>query len=191
MLSRSMPRKTDTGAEEAAHWQAFRNYLDNIDKYTDVEAQKDDLGPLAALRHRLWLGQGVHPQVRARGCARARLVHPVAHPVRALSPLVLRDVRRRASRRLAAGPAGGQHAVRRQSRRQLERYEPRHGFGPVRHERGFRRHAHRGQLDLHQPARQLVIGRRLERRRRLQRRRWRWWRRRWWRRWRLRLNVAI
>jgi uncharacterized membrane protein len=40
VLSRSMPRKTDHGAELAARWQAFKQYLQNIDKYSDLEQQK-------------------------------------------------------------------------------------------------------------------------------------------------------
>jgi hypothetical protein len=36
-----MPRKTDRGAEEAARWRAFRTYLREIDKYTDIAAQKE------------------------------------------------------------------------------------------------------------------------------------------------------
>lgn len=41
ILSRFMARKTDFGAEEAAAWQAFRSYLRDIDKYSDLEAQKE------------------------------------------------------------------------------------------------------------------------------------------------------
>jgi uncharacterized membrane protein len=41
VASRYMPRKTDAGAEAAARWKAFKEYLRNIDKYADVEAQKD------------------------------------------------------------------------------------------------------------------------------------------------------
>jgi hypothetical protein len=41
ILSRYMPRKTDKGAEAAARWQAFKNYLKNIDRYSDLEAQKE------------------------------------------------------------------------------------------------------------------------------------------------------
>ncbi len=40
ILSRFMPRKTDKGAEEAARWRAFKTYLQNIDKYSDLEQQK-------------------------------------------------------------------------------------------------------------------------------------------------------
>lgn len=40
ILARFMPRKTDQGAEAAARWQAFKNYLQNIDKYADMDAQK-------------------------------------------------------------------------------------------------------------------------------------------------------
>ncbi len=35
-LARFMPRKTAKGAEQAARWQAFRAYLRNIGKYTDL-----------------------------------------------------------------------------------------------------------------------------------------------------------
>jgi len=40
ILARYMPRKTDKGAEAAARWRAFKTYLENIDKYSDIEAQK-------------------------------------------------------------------------------------------------------------------------------------------------------
>jgi hypothetical protein len=36
-----MPRKSDKGSEEAARWQAFKTYLRDIDKYSDIEAQKE------------------------------------------------------------------------------------------------------------------------------------------------------
>jgi len=35
-----MPRKTEKGAELAARAQAFKRYLQNIDQYADMEAQK-------------------------------------------------------------------------------------------------------------------------------------------------------
>jgi uncharacterized membrane protein len=38
ILSRFMPRKTRLGADEAARWRAFRNYLDGIESYTDLRA---------------------------------------------------------------------------------------------------------------------------------------------------------
>lgn len=37
VLARHMPRKTDTGAEEAAKWLAFKRYMENIEQYTKVE----------------------------------------------------------------------------------------------------------------------------------------------------------
>ncbi len=40
ILARAMPRKTDKGAEEAARWEAFRSYLENIEQYSDLEQQK-------------------------------------------------------------------------------------------------------------------------------------------------------
>ena len=40
LLSRFMPRKTDHGAELAARWQAFKSYLRDIDRYSDLEEQK-------------------------------------------------------------------------------------------------------------------------------------------------------
>lgn len=41
IAARFMPRKTDAGAEAAARWKAFKEYLRNIDKYSDVAAQKE------------------------------------------------------------------------------------------------------------------------------------------------------
>ena len=41
LLSRFMPRKTDAGAELAARWQAFKSYLRDIDRYSDLEEQKE------------------------------------------------------------------------------------------------------------------------------------------------------
>ena len=41
LLSRFMPRKTDVGAELAARWQAFKSYLRDIDRYSDLEEQKE------------------------------------------------------------------------------------------------------------------------------------------------------
>ncbi|MCC6455481.1 MAG: DUF2207 domain-containing protein [Caldilineaceae bacterium] len=41
VVAQFMPRKSDKGAEEAARWQAFKTYLRNIDKYSDIEAQKE------------------------------------------------------------------------------------------------------------------------------------------------------
>ncbi len=40
-LSRFLPRKTRQGAESAARWNAFRRYLENIDKYTNVASAKE------------------------------------------------------------------------------------------------------------------------------------------------------
>ena len=37
LMARFMPRKTADGAELAARWQAFRSYLQNIEKYTDLK----------------------------------------------------------------------------------------------------------------------------------------------------------
>lgn len=41
ILSRHRPRKTDVGAEAAPRWKAFKNYLVNIDKYADLDQQKE------------------------------------------------------------------------------------------------------------------------------------------------------
>ena len=41
VVSRYMPRKTDEGSEAVARWKAFKEYLRNIDKYTDLDAQKE------------------------------------------------------------------------------------------------------------------------------------------------------
>lgn len=49
-LSRYLPRKTRQGAEAAARWNAFRRYLENIEKYTNVasaEAQFEKYLPYA------------------------------------------------------------------------------------------------------------------------------------------------
>ncbi|MHB0875914.1 MAG: DUF2207 family protein [Anaerolineae bacterium] len=35
----AMPRRTEQGAEETARWQAFKRYLDDIDRYDDVAAK--------------------------------------------------------------------------------------------------------------------------------------------------------
>ncbi len=40
-VGRHMPRKTPEGAEEAAKWLAFKHYLENIEKHSDLEAVKD------------------------------------------------------------------------------------------------------------------------------------------------------
>jgi uncharacterized membrane protein YgcG len=40
-VSRHMPRKTPQGVEEAAKWLAFKNYLQNIEQYADLETVKD------------------------------------------------------------------------------------------------------------------------------------------------------
>ncbi|MFN8496100.1 MAG: DUF2207 domain-containing protein [Caldilineaceae bacterium] len=40
IIARNLPRKTDKGAEAAARWRAFKTYLQNIEKYSDVEQQK-------------------------------------------------------------------------------------------------------------------------------------------------------
>lgn len=39
--SSAMPKKTDFGAEESTKWRAFSNYLQQIQKYTDVQAAAD------------------------------------------------------------------------------------------------------------------------------------------------------
>jgi uncharacterized membrane protein len=41
VVSRHMPRKTPKGVEEAAKWLAFKNYLQNIEQYADLEVVKD------------------------------------------------------------------------------------------------------------------------------------------------------
>jgi hypothetical protein len=40
-FARSMPRKTDFGAEQAQRWRAFRNYLQQMQQYTNVQAAAD------------------------------------------------------------------------------------------------------------------------------------------------------
>lgn len=41
IFARVMPRKTTKGSEAAARWRAFKEYLDNIEQYTDLEQAKD------------------------------------------------------------------------------------------------------------------------------------------------------
>lgn len=41
IVGRHMPRKTPTGAEEAAKWLAFKRYLQTIEKHGDLETVKD------------------------------------------------------------------------------------------------------------------------------------------------------
>lgn len=41
ILSRHMPRKTGEGSEAAARWRAFKSYLQDIEKYSDLESQKE------------------------------------------------------------------------------------------------------------------------------------------------------
>ena len=41
VVARFMPRKTDQGAEEAAKWRAFGRYLQDMQKYTNVQAAAD------------------------------------------------------------------------------------------------------------------------------------------------------
>lgn len=41
LISRFMPRKTSEGARAAMQWEAFRNYLQNLEKYQDVQNAKD------------------------------------------------------------------------------------------------------------------------------------------------------
>lgn len=50
IVGQHMPAKTRAGAEAAAKWRAFREYLENIEKYGDIEAAAecfDDYLPLA------------------------------------------------------------------------------------------------------------------------------------------------
>ncbi|MDP9363999.1 MAG: DUF2207 domain-containing protein, partial [Chloroflexota bacterium] len=41
LLSRALPRKTPAGAEAAARWRAFRKYLDEIERYEQLDEAKD------------------------------------------------------------------------------------------------------------------------------------------------------
>jgi hypothetical protein len=41
LLSSAMPRKTESGAEAAAKWRAFRRYLEDIDKYEKLDEAKE------------------------------------------------------------------------------------------------------------------------------------------------------
>jgi len=40
-LARFMPSKTPAGSEASARWKAFRRYLENIEKYTNLEESKE------------------------------------------------------------------------------------------------------------------------------------------------------
>ncbi len=57
-----MPAKTVKGAEEAAKWRAFRNYLQNIRQYTDIEKVTDQFNEylpyaIAFGLERTWVNQ--------------------------------------------------------------------------------------------------------------------------------------
>ena len=41
ILAQFMPKRTDKGATAAAKWNAFKRYLSNIEKYTNVAEAKD------------------------------------------------------------------------------------------------------------------------------------------------------
>ncbi|MDH7487407.1 MAG: DUF2207 domain-containing protein [Anaerolineae bacterium] len=41
LIARFMPRKTQAGSEAAARWNAFKRYLRDIEKYTNLEEAKD------------------------------------------------------------------------------------------------------------------------------------------------------
>jgi len=41
LIARVMPRKTQAGSEAAARWNAFKRYLKDIEKYTNLEEAKD------------------------------------------------------------------------------------------------------------------------------------------------------
>lgn len=60
LFSNAMPAKTHKGALEAAKWNAFRQYLSNLDKYTDIEnvvSRFDEFLPytIAFGLDRLWM----------------------------------------------------------------------------------------------------------------------------------------
>lgn len=57
-----MPAKTAKGAEEAAKWRAFRNYLQNVRQYADIEAATDQFNDylpyaIAFGLERTWVNQ--------------------------------------------------------------------------------------------------------------------------------------
>ena len=41
LVANYMPAKTQGGSQEAAKWRAFRNYLKNINRYTDIQQAGD------------------------------------------------------------------------------------------------------------------------------------------------------
>ena len=51
-----MPRKTQKGAQEVAKWEAFREYLRNLEKYTDADGVADKIRRLFAICDCLWSG---------------------------------------------------------------------------------------------------------------------------------------
>lgn len=60
IVGQHMPAKTRKGAEDAAKWRAFREYLENLEKYADVEGAAkrfDDYLPYAIVfgLDRAWL----------------------------------------------------------------------------------------------------------------------------------------
>ena len=175
-IANAMPRKSDAGSEVAARWKAFSEYLRNIDKYTDVAAQKEIWDR--------WLPYAIAFGIDKDYIRKFESVDAPAPGWYIPSPTLYGPYHRR-----YYGPGSGPVVVggwpwatwrrrilrggRRRPGRWAERCQPRPGREPVQHERGLGRAAHQCQLHLCQPAVQLG-----------QRRRWwlEWWRRlEWWR----------
>ncbi len=57
VLARFMPRRTTKGADAYARWIAFKRYLQNLEKYTNVEEAGRDLRRLHAVRGRVRAGR--------------------------------------------------------------------------------------------------------------------------------------
>jgi uncharacterized membrane protein len=55
-----MPRKTAKGAEEAAKWLAFKQYLENIDKYSDMESVKEQFQVYLPYAVAFWPGEAAY-----------------------------------------------------------------------------------------------------------------------------------
>ena len=199
LLSRFMPRKTDEGAELAARWQAFKRYLRDIDRYSDLEEQKelwDRWLPFA-------IAFGVDSQyIRKFEAVDAPapgwyIPHPTMYgPYRGWyygAGHAGRAARPHGGGGRAAGEALGTPlwaSRRRRAWRGPGRCQPRAGHRSGGNERRSWRNAHQHQRHHDQPAQQLLhIRRRLERRRRFLR--WRRLRRRWWRRRRRRLWIRL
>ena len=77
MLGRYMPRKTEKGADASARWLAFKRYLQNLEKYTNVQEKADIFERYLPYAVAFGLEQELDPQVLRSPGARAHLVDPL------------------------------------------------------------------------------------------------------------------